>query len=441
MASIKKMLVTVLMPFWAPVLLVAQPSPLTTELKDDSTTRIECDYTKNEKIRVDESPKDNSDNPAASKKRTGFHYDLYIPEGYNAATNTSYPCMFIASPNGKAAMGKMAARLKKDRWVVVMLVESKNNDNTWLANFLAAHDDVVKRVRIAEGAKFGTGLSGGARCCSTFPLLRAGFAGIICQSAGFAYRDTSSEGIIGIYKKFPGHVAVAGTFGTKDFNIEEASTIWTFLPPTSRKWVEVFEGGHEWCPDVTFQRAMDWIEETVFVDKPTKPTPNSFLLASGTGIQSMGMKAYQWYFDLLKRRAAATDSKYGKYLILLRQNIVAANGGLAGVSADAAELASIAKAISELRLNPEVQSEASAKTDYESIQKLYARIDEEMPKGKHEFNKKSLSANVERLFEGYFKACDQFMVKHPDSFYAKSVAVRKESLSFFVKPVPKPSKL
>ena len=88
--------------------------------------------------------------------------------------------MFIASPSGNASMGAMAERLKSGGYVVVMLVESKNGP--WgpiVGNFLAAHDDVVQRVRIQEGLKFATGMSGGARASSVFVQARPGFAGLI----------------------------------------------------------------------------------------------------------------------------------------------------------------------------------------------------------------------------------------------------------------------
>ncbi|HCE44575.1 MAG TPA: hypothetical protein DET40_13600 [Lentisphaeria bacterium] len=413
-----------------PLLLKAENTPANLELKDDSIVRIECDYTgKDDNIEVFKNPKTNSETPADNTKKTGFHYDLYIPEGYNTDPKASYPCMFIASPGGNANMGKMAKRLKQDRWVVVMLVESKNDDNTWAVNFLAAHDDVVKRMRIAGGAKFATGLSGGSRCCSTYPLLRSGFSGIVCQSAGFAYKNTSSAGIIDFYAKYPRQVAVAGTFGSKDFNLMESYTIWTILPAGSRKWIEIFEGGHEWCSADTFGRAMDWMEERVFVDKPVKPESSNFLLKGGTGVEPPGKNAYLWYFEVVKRRAASADSKYEKYLLLLRRNTVAANGGLAAVPSVKTEMASISTDISQLKTDLEVQKEALAKVDYDAIQKIYASIDDEMPRGQHEFNKRILSSKEKKLFDDYYKACDKFLAKYPNSFYSKGLSSRKTALN------------
>ncbi len=417
-----------------PLLLQAENTPANQELKDDTIVRIECSYTgKDDNVEVFKGADNDAENPTTNSKKNGFHYDLYIPEGYSADPKASYPCMFIASPGGHANMANMEKRLKRDKWVVVMLIESRNGDNTWATNFLAAHDDVVKRMRIAEGAKFGTGLSGGSRCCSMYPLLRSGFSGIICQAAGFAYRSNSTTipmaEFLAVYMKYPRQVAVAGTFGSKDDNIIESYTIWSMLPANSRKWIEIFEGGHEWGSADTFGRAMDWMEERVFLDKPVKPESSNLLLRGGTGIEPPGKNAYLWYFGVLKRRIASAESKYEKYLMLLRLNTVVANGGLAGIPEVKTEMTSASTELSQLKTDPEVQKEALAKVDYDAIQKIYASIDDEMPKGQHEFNKRFLSSKEKKLFEDYYKACDKFLAKYPDSYYSKGLSLRKTALN------------
>ena len=79
----------------------------------------------------------------------------------------SRPTIFIAAPGGKAGLGNMADWIQRHGYVAVLLEESRNGD--WepaVGNFLAAHDDVLKRVRVAEGRKVATGMSGAARACS-----------------------------------------------------------------------------------------------------------------------------------------------------------------------------------------------------------------------------------------------------------------------------------
>ncbi len=187
-----------------------------------------------------------------------FHYRLYLPADYHAAAPARYPVMFIASPSGHASMGAMAARLRRDRWVVVMLVESRNGSNDWMPNFLAAHDDVMGRVRVHPDMKFCTGLSGGARVCSVYPGMRSGFRGLVLQAAGLwsprIFADGANRDLV-----------IYGTFGAFDFNLKFARQVRRAIPPGARGLAEVWDGGHAWAPPEVFDRAMDWVEDAVFL--------------------------------------------------------------------------------------------------------------------------------------------------------------------------------
>jgi hypothetical protein len=148
------------------------PTPLTEPLKDGTETRITCAYKGAGKF--------------AALSGT-YHYVLRIPEGYSADARKTWKSIFIADPNGKARLGAMADWVKAHGYVAIMLEESRNGP--WepiLGNFLAAHEDVVRRVRLAEGRKVATGFSGGARASSTFVTLAPGFGGLILQGAGCA---------------------------------------------------------------------------------------------------------------------------------------------------------------------------------------------------------------------------------------------------------------
>jgi hypothetical protein len=190
-----------------------------------------------------------------------YHYVLWLPKGYVAEPQRHWPCMFIADAAGQAQMGNMAPWLKANGYIVVMLVESRNGP--WapiIGNFLAAHDDVVQRVRIQEGRKFATGVSGGARASSVFVQLRPGFAGIILQGAGVAYKSNGMYVVSGLRRTPPIYVAM--TIGDRDKHSEEV--------PEMRRWIGLprfqsfdFQGGHQWAPQETFERAMAWIEEKV----------------------------------------------------------------------------------------------------------------------------------------------------------------------------------
>lgn len=226
---------------------------------------------------------------AIGPKDTLFHYRLYLPADYHDDPARRYPVMFIAAPGGDAEMGAMADRLKRDRWLVVMLVESRNGSLLWLPNFVAAHDDVVQRARVQPDMLFCTGLSGGARLCSAYPGIRPGFRGLILQAASFLQRPDYLAGD-------NARVAVYATFGTDDPNRREANRVRRGVPPAIRSLVEVFAGGHAWAPAAVFERALDWVLDTALLESAYDPQ-----LAD----------AYRWYFanTLAQYERAESDAE------------------------------------------------------------------------------------------------------------------------------------
>lgn len=233
-----------------------QSTSLTEPLVENEEMTIVCELT--EAPRPREIPVIDSAKSAAETKGT-YSYRLWLPEGYLADGKKQWPCMFIMSPGGNAKMGSMAETLKKKGFVVVMLVEAKNGP--WepiVGNFLAAHDDVVKRVRVAEGRKYATGMSGGARGSSIFVQARPGFGGLILQAAGPADDSHGVYQISGI-KRNP-KLSVAMTMGRDDRNAGEAGKMKGALP-ASRFRVFEFDGGHSWAPPEVFEQALDWVLE------------------------------------------------------------------------------------------------------------------------------------------------------------------------------------
>ncbi len=236
------------------------PMPLDALLTPGAAARITC------------APGEHIDT-SSDVVRDAYHYDLYLPHDYDTHERR-YPVMFLASPAGNAAMGALAPRLVEDRWIVVMLVESRNGTPDWLPNFECAYDDVLARVRAQPGMMFCTGLSGAARVCSAYPALRPGFRGMILQSAG----PWGGRGFM-----TPGNerMVIYGTFGTLDFNFHHARRMRLFLPTRVASMIEIFEGGHEWAPPPVMSRALDWVLEKALVARDYNPA-----LAD----------AYHWYF-------------------------------------------------------------------------------------------------------------------------------------------------
>ena len=132
-----------------------------------------------------------------------------------------------------------------------MLVESKNGPAMpSLSNFVSAHDDAVKRLRIQNGFKFGTGYSGGARISSNFAKLREGFAGIILQAAGFGGEFDS-----GPTNK---NLTVYGIIGKKDPNFPELEMMEKGLPATTKRKMIAPDTGHQWASDEEMVKGLEW---------------------------------------------------------------------------------------------------------------------------------------------------------------------------------------
>jgi len=216
------------------------PTPLTEAIKEGEETRITCVFQGSGK------------NAAMSGT---YHYKLWVPEGYAADPKKTWKTIFIADPNGKAKLGAMGDWIKAHGYVAVMLEESKNGPwNPIVGNFLAAHEDVVKRVRVAEGKKVATGFSGGARASSTFVTLVPGFGGLILQGAGCGeiYPD-------GTYLTKGIKVrSVAGTFGKKDMNYKEIVGLKKSFG--GRIVIFEFEGGHQWAPKEIIEKALNAVD-------------------------------------------------------------------------------------------------------------------------------------------------------------------------------------
>ena len=312
----------------------AAPTPKDAKLADDGITLIECAVRNLKENCVIFSH--TAEDPTSSTKVEGYHYKLYLPKGYSKHPDYRYPCFFIASAGGNAGMGRFDKRFKRDEWIVVMLQESKNGSPDWLRNFTAAYDDVVERVRVANGLKFATGYSGGSRCASVFTTMRPGFAGLLCEAAGFAHGFKPG---FNPYQKFPAHILVAGTFGDTDMNYGEGAALRRSL---KQCWVNVqyYKGGHGWCTPEVFDGVMDWMEDNLFLNpqagagRHALPAPADKTLELSSGhvtvkAEPVGEDACRWYFRKYKRALAGVTDKAQRTAILTRLTAAVTKGGLA----------------------------------------------------------------------------------------------------------------
>jgi hypothetical protein len=236
----------------------AKTTPLDRSLREEREITITCELTQAPNFQ-DVPVFDSVHDSEAAVGR--YHYKLWLPKGYLTDPQRRWPCMFIADPNGNASMGEMAPWLKSHGYVVVMLVESQNGP--WppiVGNFLAAHDDAVNRVRLQEGWKIATGVSGGARASSVFVQIRPGFSGLILQAAGAASGEGGHYHVAGLQRIRPLYTVM--TMGDTDHNRGEVERMKEVLGAANLMILN-FKGGHMSAPRAVMERALDWYDDQI----------------------------------------------------------------------------------------------------------------------------------------------------------------------------------
>ena len=187
-----------------------------------------------------------------------YSYKVHLPAGYYEHPDFKYPTLFIMSPGGHAKLGNFEARVKEEGWIAIMFQEAR--DGPWprvFGNLLSSYQDAIGRFRICEGAKFGTGFSGGARGTSILTQIYPGFAGEYLQGAGFAFVGASVYQVDGVPHN---GYAVFMSVGTRDNNFHEIAAMQNALSDIPFK-SESFDGKHEPSPAPVVNDALDWLME------------------------------------------------------------------------------------------------------------------------------------------------------------------------------------
>lgn len=340
--------------------------------------------------------------------KTGiYHYRVYVPVGYRKHPERQYPCLFIMSPKGNATMTSVsiAARMKQAQWIVVMLIEARNGP--WapiFGNFLAAHDDAVKRLRIHDRLKYATGFSGGARACSAFSHLRPGFAGVILQ-AGAAARLQPGK----LLPDVPFYVLM----GDKDRNLIELAHV-KAMPHRSSFQCHVFPGGHQPAPTVAMNRAFDWFEEQLLTSGNDVKVPISMLVN---------------IFDRRYRRLEKMKSTLKKYDTLSFLQRLGEKDKLAEATGVRERVKEIGDRLAKMEASRDVQKELAARAAAGKLDEIERdALDRIRLTG---LSKSDLTASLRSLE----KAADQIAKKHAGTEYAKkapqkALAASKQIKSF-----------
>jgi hypothetical protein len=285
-----------------------------------------------------------------------YTYKLWLPPGYLADTTRRWPCLFIASPGGDAKMGRMADWIRQHKFIAIMLVESRNGP--WgpiVGNFLAAHDDAVQRLRIQEGLKWATGMSGGARAASVFAQCRPGFSAVILQAAGFA-QGPDAKYVADVARA--NNVVVAMCMGRNDRNRSEAAAIRSVIGSRLFRAFE-FDGGHEWAPAEVFAQAADWAWAMVCQEGPPNPALKDYYV--------------QVLADKLKEARAKSDA-WARYRGLSDAVEYARSRDLARDPKLVSELQAATSEMTRLRNDPAVARQAQAHDALARLRQSGSRI-------------------------------------------------------------------
>ncbi len=387
----------------------AAVTPMDTQIQDEKVATIECEYQMTEK----DLNKFNDNLPAKGT----YHYKVYLPPGYNADKDTAYPCIFVTSPGGNASLGNLTEISQKEKFIVLMLVESKNGPNEPnMGNFLAAHDDAVKRFRIQEGLKIATGFSGGARDSSTNGGMRPGFCGIILQGAGFSqHTEGPKKGYYFVESlERRKDLAVYAIFGKNDSNISEIPRIRSAFPSYTEMETDIFDGGHEWAPAECMKRGVAWIftralnSEAVRKNKPLA-------------------------IQMLKRNLARlqdTKSDFQKFELLSTIDTLVKLHKLSAEPDLKDNIADVQKQLQELKGSRTVQVELEAQKAFNTLSDTEGKKREKLAKDN---NVSKTNKELSSLIDSYRKLSE----KYKGTEYGKKAEDKAKSLESEVSPQKK----
>jgi hypothetical protein len=316
----------------------AAATPLDTPIPDGGNMEIEVVY----------------DGPTAKVANTTFHaqpgtykYSVNIPADYSKDPKRHYPCIFINYNSYNGLGGWFAA----DKWIVIRMDSFASGP--WepiVANFLAVHDDAMKRLRIMDGMKFATGFSAGSRGASEYCVLRPGFAGLLQQGAGFGYYTAGHY--YGNMQNLR-TVAFYGIFGDKDSNRFEIADQKKELKGARQEFV-FFPGGHAEAPPENSLRGLDWLERSTFLDQ-----------ANAQNAKKLAPDFFRHRYETL----SAKISPLRKFEMLQFLHDIAAKHDLAKDKDLKDKVDDVNKQLADATKDETVQKEAKAKEAYFDAQK------------------------------------------------------------------------
>lgn len=332
-----------------------------------------------------------------------YHYKVYLPVDYYEVKSRRYPCLFVASPGGNANMTNLKDYLVQNRWIVICLVESKNRSSDWYYNFVTAFDVVKKRFRILMDYKFAVGLSGGARCISSYPRLRKGFAGLVMQAAGLMSNSKDIQFLIDI--------PIYLTLGDTDYNLYESDEFYKKFPADVPHKVEIFKGGHGWAPKEVTERALEWLTANACEEGQLK--------------RGEYPKICAWRADNLLLRLKRSNTAYQKYLVIEKLRALSPYISDDKISQQIQELNDLHDTLIK---KPEVVSARAAHNAYKSISASELAFRKVMTGNKTVYKKRILNDKQYLAMGELASAYQSVAVKWADTHWGKLANIYLNSL-------------
>ncbi len=242
-------------------------------------------------------------------------YALYLPSHYSP--ERKWPILYAldAGARGILPVQRFRNAAEKYGYIVAGSNNSRNGPLTIVEDALnAMFKDTGSRFSIDAARVYLTGFSGGARSAVMAGLAMKGrIAGVIGCGAGFPESMPPSPSV---------PFAFFGIVGMEDFNFPEFRELDRQLEECNvPHQIEVYQGDHEWPPESSCTRAIEWLE----------------LHAMKSGTRQKDEALIQEIFDRTRLQAETSQASNRSYdAFLLNSALVKDFAGLRDVTAEAA---------------------------------------------------------------------------------------------------------
>jgi predicted esterase len=171
-------------------------------------------------------------------------YELYLPS--TLIDTAVYPVLVFFSPQGEGKVPVEKYKALAEKWEFILVASNYTRNgmdaNVAMTGANTLVNDVLSRFNVDPARLYLSGFSGGARIAGGLALQRMDVTGVICCSAT-PPQPVAPRGYVGIA-------------GLGDMNYLEMKKFQAAQTGASLSELLVFDGKHEWPPQVMMENAM-----------------------------------------------------------------------------------------------------------------------------------------------------------------------------------------